>query len=898
MNKKINFNIKFKIQKLLKLCFVFIFLISVFSFVNKSFAAQSQNRLETGFFEAYTNDIPCIDIQYDARVGSRDYFLNGNVMLLQTFLYQNEYMDYPPTGFFSTYTQQALLNFQRAKDLRTTGMLDLPTRILIASETCEDGKSSLVEKYLIKSEPEVIEEEPVDIPPVIDSPPPAPVSQGTNFNPYLWYATLGNGGLNSGGGNNGGNSGNNTQYTITFNLNGGTTTAQTTFTVSAGSAFQSISPIKSGSTFQGWYTESNFQNQYNFSNGYSSQVYANINLWAKWTENSSTPTAPSGLSFTNVSTSSLTFNWASSTGATGYEIYWATGTVLDPSVSGNKVLVSGLNTILKDILGLATSTKYTFGIKAGNGTATSSLSATTSATTLSKDAITFATPTNLVATSVATNSITFKWDDSSNFDKTKGIYSLWVSSSTNFDNGNLITKYATTATNTILIEGLATGTEYFAKVMASSTDLTAYINSGWSATTSTTTLKLVIAPPPNTAPSFTTNLTAGDVTYTAGDTATALSVVATGNPTPTYKWQQSNDGTTFTDISGATSASYTPLISSVSTTSYRAIATNSAGTATSAVKRIIVKSRFLDNRILFSNITDKSITIKYSLLNDSANDTISIQKSIDGITFDSVVELLSSNAIITPQGHVVYTYNNLTSNTNYTFKFNIHQASDNTDFSATSSAKTLKSYTAPSGLVISNLSTTSLTLSWSKATFEGSDATLYVLRKATPISSAIDKLTTPIFATTSQNTLTYNFTGLTSFTGYNFSIEAVYGNNGTSSLSTISTTTKLDTPKNLSTLTTDPTYYTCTAEDTGWCGSEGDQYQNNDSYLLLTWNLVDYADSYELCIDSTPCIIITGVINYNIDSLLAGSHTAKVRAKNSNYPGQTSLYSPIYTFTK
>ena len=96
------------------------------------------------------------------------------------------------------------------------------------------------------------------------------------------------------------------------------------------------------------------------------------------------PPAPTGLSFTNVSTSSLTFNWASSTGATGYEIYWATGTVLDPSVSGvgNKVLVSGLNTILKDILGLATSTKYTFGIKAGNGTATSSLSATTSATTL------------------------------------------------------------------------------------------------------------------------------------------------------------------------------------------------------------------------------------------------------------------------------------------------------------------------------------------------------------------------------------------------------------------------------------------------------------------------------------------------------------------------------------
>ena len=288
MNKKINFNIKFKIQKLLKLCFVFIFLISVFSFVDKSFAAQSQNRLETGFFEAYTNDIPCIDIQYDARVGSRDYFLNGNVMLLQTFLYQNEYMDYPPTGFFSTYTQQALLNFQRAKNLRTTGMLDLPTRILIASETCEDGKSSLVEKYLIKSEPEVAEEEPVDIPPVVVSPPPAPVSQGTNFNPYLWYATLGNGGLNSGGGNNGGNSGNNTQYTITFNLNGGTTTAQTTFTVSSGATFQAITANKGTSTLSGWYSDSSFTNLYNF----SSAVYSSINLYAKWSDMSVNPSPP------------------------------------------------------------------------------------------------------------------------------------------------------------------------------------------------------------------------------------------------------------------------------------------------------------------------------------------------------------------------------------------------------------------------------------------------------------------------------------------------------------------------------------------------------------------------------------------------------------------------------
>ena len=89
------------------------------------------------------------------------------------------------------------------------------------------------------------------------------------------------------------------------------------------------------------------------------------------------------------------------------------------------------------------------------------------------------------------------------------------------------------------------------------------------------------------APAFTNNLTAGDVSYSVGNSATALTVSASGNPTPTYQWQSSANGTTWSNISNTTNT-LTPSTSGLSTTSYRVIITNSAGIATSSVVRVIV----------------------------------------------------------------------------------------------------------------------------------------------------------------------------------------------------------------------------------------------------------------------------------------------------------------------
>lgn len=76
-------------------------------------------------------------------------------------------------------------------------------------------------------------------------------------------------------------------------------------------------------------------------------------------------------------------------------------------------------------------------------------------------------------------------------------------------------------------------------------------------------------------------------------TAATFTVVVVGQPEPTYQWQRSTDGgTSYTDISGATGASYTTDATNVSGTGarYRVKVTNSAGSVTSDAAVLTVKA--------------------------------------------------------------------------------------------------------------------------------------------------------------------------------------------------------------------------------------------------------------------------------------------------------------------
>jgi len=111
-------------------------------------------------------------------------------------------------------------------------------------------------------------------------------------------------------------------------------------------------------------------------------------------------------------------------------------------------------------------------------------------------------------------------------------------------------------------------------------------NSAGSATSNVATLTVNPAP---VAPSITTQPTRQ--TITAGQTAT-FTAAATGSPTPTVQWQVSTDGgVTFSNVSGATSTtlSFTTALSQ-SGNQYRAVFTNSAGTATTTAATLTVNA--------------------------------------------------------------------------------------------------------------------------------------------------------------------------------------------------------------------------------------------------------------------------------------------------------------------
>jgi hypothetical protein len=109
-----------------------------------------------------------------------------------------------------------------------------------------------------------------------------------------------------------------------------------------------------------------------------------------------------------------------------------------------------------------------------------------------------------------------------------------------------------------------------------------FTNSVGSATTAAATLTVLYAPAVSTNPTSTT--------VTAGQNVTFIAA-ASGNPAPAVQWQVSTDGgTTYTDIVGATSTTLTlnGVTASQNGSRYRAVFTNSVGSATTSAATLTV----------------------------------------------------------------------------------------------------------------------------------------------------------------------------------------------------------------------------------------------------------------------------------------------------------------------
>lgn len=104
---------------------------------------------------------------------------------------------------------------------------------------------------------------------------------------------------------------------------------------------------------------------------------------------------------------------------------------------------------------------------------------------------------------------------------------------------------------------------------------TATNDSGTASSSSAATTAVTQTPANTAVPTITGTAQVGQV-------LTATNGTWTGNPTPTYsrKWQKSTNGSTWTDIAGATATTYTPVAGDVGATIRVAVtATNAAGSA-------------------------------------------------------------------------------------------------------------------------------------------------------------------------------------------------------------------------------------------------------------------------------------------------------------------------------
>ena len=178
--------------------------------------------------------------------------------------------------------------------------------------------------------------------------------------------------------------------------------------------------------------------------------------------------------------------------------------------------------------------------------------------------------------------------------------------------------------NGVAISG-ATGSSYTIASTASGdagTYTAVATNVAGTATSNAATLTVQAPPPPNTAPSITTQPTSQ--TVTVGNSVT-FTVGASGNPAPTYQWSKGGVA-----VSGATSAAYTIAAAATGDAgTYTVLVSNSAGGVTSSSAVLIVGAAPppppppVTNNPFFTYPSGIGFVAPDSLfLTDSSNDTV------------------------------------------------------------------------------------------------------------------------------------------------------------------------------------------------------------------------------------------------------------------------------------
>jgi uncharacterized repeat protein (TIGR02543 family) len=202
----------------------------------------------------------------------------------------------------------------------------------------------------------------------------------------------------------------NTQYTVTFNADGGSPEPQTR-QVTSGASIGSAglpSAARSGYAFGGWYTERGGGGT-QFTGG--TVVTGDITVYAKWTV---TIPSPAGLTVTGQTTDSISLSWQAVSGAEGYRVSRSAN-----SGGPFNLVQTTTSTSYTDNGGLTPGTTYHYRVTAYNGQSESA-AATTSGTTTTSGSGTIplppTKPAGLVVTDTGSGYVSLSWNSVTNAD--------------------------------------------------------------------------------------------------------------------------------------------------------------------------------------------------------------------------------------------------------------------------------------------------------------------------------------------------------------------------------------------------------------------------------------------------------------------------------------------------
>src|SRR3569833_1746168 len=139
-------------------------------------------------------------------------------------------------------------------------------------------------------------------------------------------------------------------------------------------------------------------------------------------------------------------------------------------------------------------------------------------------------------------------------------------------------------------------------------------------------------------------ITAEDANYNTSPGALVVSAAGGGTGTYTYQWLSSTDGTTFTNISGATSSGYTPPALTASTWYKRTVTSNGASATTAAAKITVypqVTAGTITAATINYNTSPGALTVT-AAGGGTGTYTYQWQSSTDGTAFTNISGATSS----------------------------------------------------------------------------------------------------------------------------------------------------------------------------------------------------------------------------------------------------------------